>query len=231
MTCQTENPVTTFQLIALLLAGIWLVLVVVVFRRSTMVLIGGLVVIGVFSLAALVFGWVTAGQLGLGRVDWLRTLGFALAGLAVMLAYSPLADRLATHWFKKPPTLEAFRGIQQSTGKLIAGIAAAWLLGGILEELIARGIILQSLRAVLVAWLPVPLAAGIAILAAALGAGAMHLYQGPRAMLIIAQLSVIYGILFVFSGYNLWAMMLCHGLYDTIAFVRFARGTSRYAKG
>ncbi len=222
---------TSFQLIAILLTATWLVLVVFVFRRSTRILIGGLLVIGLYTLAGLILGWVTPGQLGLGRAGWLRTLGFALAGLAVMLAYSPLADRLAAHWFKKPPSLEAFAPIQQSRLKLAAGIAAAWLLGGILEELIARGIVLQSFRVVLAGWLPLPLAAGISILVAALGAGLMHLYQGPRAVLIITQLSILLGSLFVVSGYNLWAVMLCHGLYDTIAFVRFARGTSRYAKG
>jgi membrane protease YdiL (CAAX protease family) len=221
---------TTFQLISILLAVLWLVLAVIIFRRSTIVLIGGLLVIGVFTLAALIAGWVTPGQLGLGRAGWLATLGYALAGLAVLLAWSPLADRLAAHWFPKPPTLEAFAPIRQSTLKLIAGILAAWLLGGILEELVARGIVLQSVRAVLAAWLPVPLVVGLAVLVAALGAGAMHLYQGPRAMLIIAQLSILLGLLFVASGYNLWAVMLCHGAYDTIAFVRFARGKSRYAK-
>jgi membrane protease YdiL (CAAX protease family) len=221
---------TPFQFTALVLTIVWLVLVVFVFRRSTVVLLVGLVVIGGYALMSLILGWVTAGQLGLGRTGWLATLGYALAGLAVLLAWSPLADRLAAHWFPKPPTLEAFAPIRQSALKLAIGILAAWLLGGILEELIARGIVLQSLRALLSPWLPVPLAVGIAVLVAALGAGAMHLYQGPRAMLIIAQLSVLLGVLFVASGYNLWAVMLCHGLYDTIAFARFARGKSRYAQ-
>jgi membrane protease YdiL (CAAX protease family) len=221
--------VTTFQQIALLLIVIWLVLVVVRFRRSGIVLIGGLIVIGIFTLAGLAFGRVTLEQLGLGRPNWLQTLGLTLAGLAVMLAYSPLADRLASHWFKQPPTLQAFRGIQQSRGNLVVGIAAAWLLGGILEELIARGIVLGSLQAFLAPWLIKPIAAGFAICIAALGAGAMHLYQGRRAAAIITQLSILLGLLFVLSGYNLWAVMLCHGLYDTIAFVRFASGRSRYA--
>jgi len=51
-------------------------------------------------------------------------------------------------------------------------------------------------------------------------------YQGLRAAIIITQLSV----LFVVSGYNLWTVILCHGLYATIAFVRFARQESRYSK-
>jgi len=38
-----------------------------------------------------------------------------------------------------------------------------------------------------------------------------------------------FGVLFVVSGYNLWTVMLCHGLYDTIAFVRFANKKSKYS--
>jgi len=37
-------------------------------------------------------------------------------------------------------------------------------------------------------------------------------------------------LLFVISGHNLWTVILCHGLYDTIAFIRFATGKSRYSK-
>jgi membrane protease YdiL (CAAX protease family) len=113
---------------------------------------------------------------------------------------------------------------------LIAGIAAAWALGGIAEELIARGIVLTSLDMFLAAYVPAPLAAGIALCAAAVGAGAMHAYQGLRAVVIITQLSVLFGMLFVLSGHNLWAVILCHGLYDTIAFVRFATKHSPYSR-
>jgi membrane protease YdiL (CAAX protease family) len=139
------------------------------------------------------------------------------------LAWSPLADRLAARWFPRPPTLEAFAPIRQSRLKLFLGILAAWVLGGILEELVARGIVLQSLQSWLIPILPLPVAAGIAILVAGMGAGVMHFYQGPRAVLIITQLSILLGILFVLSGGNLWAVMLCHGLYDTIAFISFTR--------
>ncbi len=58
----------------------------------------------------------------------------------------------------------------------------------------------------------------------------MHLYQGLRAVIIVTQLSVLFGVLFVGSGYNLWAVILCHGLYDTIAFVRFANKKSNYSR-
>ncbi len=147
-----------------------------------------------------------------------------------MLAYSPLADKLATRLIQKPPTLIAFGALQQSRAKLIAGILLAWIFGGFLEELILRGIILQSIEMRLSAWLVKPLAVAIAICAAALVAFVIHLYQGLRAALIITQLSILFGLLFVISGHNLWSVILCHGLYDTVAFVRFANKQSRYSQ-
>ena len=170
-------------------------------------------------------------QLGLSvSVSWLATIGFAVAWLALMLAYSPLGDRLATRLVDKPPSLDAFRALQQSRSKLLIGILVAWVLGGFLEELIFRGIILQSIEALLSAWLVARMATGIAVCAAAAGAGLVHLYQGLRAAIIVTQLSVLFGLLFVVSGYNLRAVILCHGMYDTIAFVRFANKKSKYSR-
>ena len=74
-----------------------------------------------------------------------------------------------------------------------------------------------------------PAASILAIAGAAAGAGIVHLYQGPRGALIVAQLSVLFGLVNVLSGHDLWSVILCHGAYDTIAFVRFARGKSKYA--
>jgi membrane protease YdiL (CAAX protease family) len=175
-------------------------------------------------------GGVTLRDLGLGIPNsWLPTFGFALSWLALMLAYSPVADSLASRWIDKAPNLNAFRAIQQSKAKLIAGIVVAWLLGGFLEELIFRGIVLKSVESFLTAWLVKPIATSAAVCVAAIGAGLMHLYQGPRAAVIITQLSVLFGVLFVVSGHNLWAVILCHGLYDTVAFIRFANKKSSYS--
>jgi hypothetical protein len=64
--------------------------------------------------------------------------------------------------------------------KLIAGILVAWVLGGILEELAFRGIVLRSIELWLRAWLGVPIAAACAVWLAASGAGVIHIYQGSR---------------------------------------------------
>jgi membrane protease YdiL (CAAX protease family) len=222
--------VTVFQQIALLTTAVWATAIVVRFRRSAIAVIGGLGAIGVFTLVSLFVGLVTPADLGLGRPEsWWYTLGLAAAWLVVMLAYSPVADWLATRVVNRLPNLAAFRAIQRSRVALIAGIVVAWVLGGFLEELVARGIVLNAVDEWLAARMPALIGTAIAISVSAIGAGLLHLYQGPRAVLIVTQLSVLFGLLFVVSGYNLWAVVCCHGLYDTIALVRFARKKSKYS--
>jgi len=220
-----------FQQGALALIGLWLAAICLRFRNSTTVLTGGLVTIGVVALACVALKIETIDRLGLSApTSWIATLEWAFAGLAVMLAYSPVADAIATRLFAKPPTLGVFHALQQSPWKLLVGILIAWILGAFLEELAFRGIVLNALTASLAPKLGPPAGAGIAIVVAALGAGVVHLYQGARAAVIITQLSAMFGILFVLSGYDLWATIVCHGLYDTIAFIRFAAGKSKYSK-
>jgi membrane protease YdiL (CAAX protease family) len=222
---------TNFQSYALATVAIWLAMVAIRYRRSTIVLTGGMLVVSIGAVLGLIENATSFRQLGLaGPMPWLTTLAIALVWLALMLAYSPLADRIATRMVAAPPNLRTFRAIQQSTAKLVMGIVVAWILGGFLEELIFRGIVLQSIEALMMPLLPMPLASAIAIVVAAIGAGIIHLYQRLRAALIITQLSMLFGLLFVISGHNLWTVILCHGLYDTIAFIRFATGKSRYSK-
>jgi hypothetical protein len=217
-----------FQFWGLIGAALWLAVTGLWFRRSTPVLIGGLVVIAAYAVLSMVLDRATVAELGLGPVSPAWTVAWAVGWLLVMLAASPVSDRIASALFKKPPTLGAFKALQQSRAKLIAGIALAWLLGGVLEELALRGLILRAVEASLPG---LGVASSVlGAVAAAAGAWVLHLYQGQRAALIVSLLSLLFGALFVVSGHNLWAVMLCHGLYDTVAFIRFAMGKSKYAK-
>ncbi|MDP3212187.1 CPBP family intramembrane glutamic endopeptidase [Methylotenera sp.] len=219
-----------FQQVALALAGVWLSVVAIGMRRSTPALLIGLVGLAWLAGLAVLRGDLTLAALGLGAPSsWFTTLLMALVWTGLMFAFSPLADRIASRWFTKPPTLGAFRTLQQSKLKLAGGIVVAWFLGGFLEELVFRGIILQALEAWFAPALSPHLGSFFAIVFTAGGSAIIHLYQGPRAAFIVAQLSVLFGLFFVLTGHNLWAVMLAHGFYDTVAFIRFARGKSKYA--
>jgi membrane protease YdiL (CAAX protease family) len=222
---------TPFHEHAVWLIALWLVMVGVRFRRSKAVLAGGLLAVGAYTLVGLARHDVSRQDLGLvAPTSFLATGGLAVAWLVLMLVYSPWADRLATRWVERAPTLEAFRLLQQSKSHLLAGIALAWVLGAFLEELAFRGIVLRSVEALLSTALARPLAVALAVGVAAAGAGVVHLYQGVRAAVVITQLSALFGVLFVVGGYNLWAVVVCHGLYDTVAFIRFANRQSRYSR-
>jgi membrane protease YdiL (CAAX protease family) len=161
--------------------------------------------------------------------SWPATAG-AIAWAVLMLALTPVADWIASRWIKKPPTLDVFRQLQQSRAKLAIGIVIAWVLGAFLEELVFRGVVQQWVEQNLAATLPPLAATAVAVLVAAIGAGVLHLYQGLRAAVIITQLSVLFGVLFVLSDRNLWSVFLCHGIYDTVAFIRFANKQSKYSR-
>jgi membrane protease YdiL (CAAX protease family) len=192
--------------------------------------LGGLSAVGAAVVVALLTGVVHPVDLGLGRPrSWPVTVAVAVGWLALLLGYSPLADALARRWFPERPNLAAFDPIRRSRIALAAGIVVAWVLGGFLEELVFRGIVVQYLDRWLAPVLGAVPAATVAVLVAAAGAAVGHLYQGRRAAVVILQLSTLLGVLMVVSGHNLWAVILCHGLYDTVAFVRYATGRSRYA--
>lgn len=215
--------ITLFHQIALGLIVLWLAAVAIRFRRSPWVLAGGLVALGVFTAAALATGMVSAAALGLAwPLHWLHTVMFALFWTGLMFALSPTADWAASQVVKQEPTLDAFHAIKESRRNLVIGIALAWVLGAVLEELVFRGIVMGAAMPFMGPW--------FAALLAAIGAGVLHLYQGPRAALIIAQLSFLFGVLYVASGYELWSVILAHGLYDTVAFIRYATGKSKYSR-
>jgi hypothetical protein len=64
----------------------------------------------------------TLDAFGLGfPASWLTTIGLAIAWLALMWAYTPVADRLATKCVVKPRNLNFFRKLQQSRFKVTSG--------------------------------------------------------------------------------------------------------------
>lgn len=183
-------------------------------------------------LGALPLLWlaeVSAETLRLAVPPGMSDVVIALTAAMVLLSVSPLLDRAASLIFAEPPRLDAFDAIALSPIHLAGGIVIAWVLGGFIEEILLRGVILST---VLEAGLPFPggVVNAFAVSVAAIAGGLAHYYQGPRAMLIITMLSMAFGGVFVLSG-SLWAVILCHGMYDTFAFVLHARRLRRAGRG
>jgi membrane protease YdiL (CAAX protease family) len=126
-----------------------------------------------------------------GVEPWTATIAFALEWRGLVWACSRLADCIATYLVREPPTLDAFRILQRSRIMLILGIVVAWIIGGFLEELTFRAILLRSVESAMSALLPAAVAAGIAGGGAAAGAGVIHLHQGLRAAIIVTAVDAV----------------------------------------
>jgi len=213
---------TLFHQIALGLIVLWLAAAVVL-RRSRLAAMAGLGVLGLYAVIALVTGMTAPAALGLAWPQhWLHTVMFAIFWAGVMFAFLPTvewaAETLTRQETAQPDTLAAAAARQN----LVPAIASAWLFGAVLEELVFRGVAMGALIPLAGPW--------IAAAAAAVAAGVVHIHKGPRAALMIAQFSFLFGVLYIANGYDLWSTILAHGLCDTIMLARYASGRAKLSR-
>jgi membrane protease YdiL (CAAX protease family) len=96
------------------------------------------------------------------------------------------------------------------------GLLAAWLafemfVPGLVEEFVYRGVIMDRLAKVFdfsrLAW-PIAIALQAAIFSLA------HGYGGLEGLEVGAGFGLVCGLMFVYGGRNLWALIIFHGAYD-----------------
>lgn len=91
---------------------------------------------------------------------------------------------------------------------LIFLLPIAWGSAAFGEELIARGFILHRFSSLF--------GDGLAIVAQAALFALAHAYQGPVGMANIFALALVFGVVYVRCGRNLWPVIVAHGLVDTV---------------
>ena len=92
------------------------------------------------------------------------------------------------------------------------------------EELVARGFLTDRIAAVLGEAAP----NGVVLFAAVIlqGAlfGACHAYQGLGGALLTGAVGMVIGLVWLWSGRNLWAAIILHGLVDFVSMTAFYTG-------
>ena len=153
-------------------------------------------------------GWARPGHLG-------KTVAWALGlFIADMLVVPVLAKEIADSLQFPPQDLSAFAGLKGNTLQyLVMLIPVGWCAAAIGEELIYRGFINRRLTDALGAGSGVSIVA--LVVQSALFAGG-HFYLGPRGMLNAGILGLFAGVAFLWNGRNLWALVIAHGLVDSI---------------
>jgi len=157
--------------------------------------------------------------LGLSRPRSIaRTIAVGVALGIVLLAFSklmltPIVERLTGI----PRDLSAFDFLRGDPAAFVKLLPLIWLSAALGEEIVFRGFLIGRLETAFGG--ASRLATGTAVvLATALFAFA-HAYQGPTGILITGILGLVFAVLFVATGRNLWINVVAHGVYDTGSFL------------
>jgi CAAX protease family protein len=179
--------------------------------------------------ALLVLGWVSLRRrelpwsaVGLRRPENGRRAALLIAAgvayaISSLYTLDPLLDRLTGH----PADLSEFGDVRGNASMLLFWLLLSWVLGAFGEELAYRGYLINRISDLV----PQPAAAPwIAILGSSLLFGASHISQGLSGVISNGLGGLVYGILYVSAGWNLWVPILAHGLEDTIGFLLIYAG-------
>ena len=179
--------------------------------------------------ALLILGWVSLrrrklrwSSVGLRRpVNGRRAALLIAAGVAygILSLYTldPLLDRLTGH----PADLSEFADVRGNASMLRFWLLLSWLLGAFGEELAYRGYLINRITDLVPQRAAAP---SIAILGSSLLFGVSHISQGLSGVISNGLGGLVYGILYVSAGWNLWVPILAHGLEDTIGFLLIYAG-------
>jgi hypothetical protein len=155
--------------------------------------------------------------------SWLKTFWLALAAAVVLLAGSQLVIQpLASHFWPAPENISSVLKIPVHDWKVaLRSLAIVWIFAGFGEELGYRGYLLpraaelgnRSKLAYIAAMFYVAVLFGLA-----------HFYKGPAGVMDSTYSGLVLGGVYLFSGRNLWAPILAHGVVDTAAVVAIFMG-------
>jgi len=143
----------------------------------------------------------------------LALIGLSL-GLAALiwivdgLAITPIAEALTG----TTKDLGAFADLERNWSKFLLWLTLGWLVGGIVEEFVFRGFLINVGVHILGDRLLWPLA-----IASSIVFGISHLYQGPVGVISTGAIAFLFAVVFIVSGRNLLLVILAHGFVNTIS--------------
>lgn len=159
-------------------------------------------------------GW---SDLGLRTAKPGRLLLAVLLGFAASLLFVAAANLGLQAWgVKARPDYSMFAPLHGNLELyLFFLIPVTWGTAAFGEEMLFRGFFLDAIRRLLVVegW-PATL---LAVFAQAALFGTLHLYQGPAGAAAAGAIGLAFGLTWWIAGRNLWAGILLHGIFDSLA--------------
>lgn len=106
--------------------------------------------------------------------------------------------------------------LRQNKQVLILALSLVWITSALLQELVFRAFLINSLDLFLGrnAW-----STWAAIMISAIIFGLLHAWQGVGGILFTAIIGLIFGIAYILNGRRIWPLIFAHGIVDTISLV------------
>lgn len=139
---------------------------------------------------------------------------FLYASSLVLLSYYvliPVIESLTN----EQVNYEVFEPIKGNFNILITYLGIGWLIGGVLEEFIFRGYLLQTIENIL----PKKIGLLVGVLLSSIIFGWLHDYQGISGQLLTGIAGALLGLIYIFNNKNVWLNILTHGFMNTICMI------------
>ena len=156
-------------------------------------------------------------DVGLRKVKPLRFLLAIPLGLAAAFAISSAAEvAVAKLGIQGTPADDWYSALRGNLGLyLFYLIPVTWGTAAFGEEMLFRGFFLDALKRLFGS--SGPIGTTIAVITQAVIFGLLHLYQGPAGASVAGALGLALGFVWWFSGRNLWAGIVVHGIIDSFS--------------
>mgnify|MGYP001820646474 CR=1 FL=1 len=139
---------------------------------------------------------------------------FLYASSLVLLSYYVLI-RVIESLTNEQVNYEVFEPIKGNFNILITYLGIGWLIGGVLEEFIFRGYLLQTIENIL----PKKIGLLVGVLLSSIIFGWLHDYQGISGQLLTGIAGALLGLIYLFNNKNVWLNILTHGFMNTICMI------------
>jgi len=138
--------------------------------------------------------------------NWWTSIGIGLVvGLAIHFLIDPLIIPLTEKMTGSPMDLSQFANVHGDAGEFMTLLIVALVFGGIIEEICFRGFFIGWGVALFGARSALPL---VLIISVVFSIG--HWYQGPSGAIVTGIGSVVFGLVYIATGYKLLPAIATH---------------------
>jgi membrane protease YdiL (CAAX protease family) len=182
-----------------------------------------------FTFPDLVFWGIPLALLAIWLISWLKKVGWSDLGLyrpeswskTIKMAFVAMLIVQTVGFLQftlndSPPDYSSYQEAMTPWG-LLGWIVISWTTAGFGEEIIWRGFFMKQIARLFdeqkrSSWV-------IGLVLTSIGFGLAHFHQGIGGILGTGFVGLVYGIVYLKSGRNLWVPIIAHGLTDSISFI------------